>query len=300
MKDKGELMTMKKSAVALGLFDGLHKGHKAVIEKMISSCGKTLMPTVFTFDFFKNGERLLLSSDKEKLLYNMGVKEIYSPKFDEIKNLSPDEFIKEILIEKMNAKKLFCGENFTFGKDKKGNAFYLKEKSENYGIETVIIPTVDINGKEISSTLIKSLIKSGDISLANDFLGREYSFTLKIEEGRKLGRELGFRTINQKLPDFLCEIKKGVYAVRVVIEENEYKGVCNIGVKPTVTDRNERFSETHIFDFNEDVYGKNAEIFLVDFIREEKKFLSEEELKMQIKADKETALNIFQETERKK
>lgn len=290
---------MKKSAVALGLFDGIHKGHKAVIEKMLSSCDETLVPTVFTFDFFKKGGRVLNISDKEKILYDMGVKVIYSPPFSEIKNLSPDEFIEEILIKKMNAEKLFCGENFTFGKDRKGTATYLKEKAETLGIETVIVPTVNINKKEISSTFMKTLMKEGRIKELTEISEREYSFKLKIEEGRKLGREMGFKTINQRLPSDLCEIKKGVYAVRVKIADELYKGVCNIGVKPTVTDENERFSETHIFDFDKDVYGEYAEIFLVDFIREEKKFGSLEELKKQINADKQTALNIFKQTERK-
>ncbi len=290
---------MKKSAVALGLFDGVHKGHKAVIEKMLSSCDETLVPTVFTFDFFKKGGRVLNISDKEKILYDMGVKVIYSPPFSEIKNLSPDEFIEEILIKKMNAEKLFCGENFTFGKDRKGTATYLKEKAETLGIETVIVPTVNINKKEISSTFMKTLMKEGRIKELNEISEREYSFKLKIEEGKKLGREMGFKTINQRLPQDLCEIRKGVYAVRVKIADELYEGVCNIGVKPTVTDENERFSETHIFDFDKDVYGKEAEIFLVDFIREEKKFGSLEELKKQINADKQTALNIFKQTERK-
>lgn len=290
---------MKKSAVALGLFDGVHKGHKAVIEKMLSSCDETLIPTVFTFDFFKNGGRVITFSDKEKILYDMGVKEIYSPSFSEIKNLSPDEFIEEILIKKMNAEKLFCGENFTFGKDRKGTATYLKEKAESFGVKTVIIPTVKQNKKEISSTFMKTLMKEGRIKELNEISEREYSFKLKIEEGRRLGREMGFKTINQRLPSDLCEIRKGVYAVRVKISDEIYEGVCNIGVKPTVTDENERFSETHIFDFDKDVYGEYAEIFLVDFIREEKKFGSLEELKKQINADKQTALNIFKQTERK-
>ena len=288
------------SAVALGLFDGIHKGHKAVIERMLLSENEGLMPSVFTFDFFKNGERLILPQDKEKILYDMGVKEIYSPPFSEIRDFSPDEFTEKILIDRMKAKKLFCGENFSFGKDRKGNALYLKEKSEKYGIETVILPTIKENGKEISSTLIKSLLKSGDVKSANEFLGRRYFFTLPVIEGRKIGREMGFKTINQRLPDNLCEIRKGVYAVEVTIEKESFRGVCNIGVKPTVTDENERFSETHIFGFDKDVYGKNAEIRIVDFIREEKKFSSKEELKMQIEADKETALKIFQEIERKK
>jgi len=232
---------MKKSAVALGLFDGIHKGHKAVIEKMLSSCDETLVPTVFTFDFFKKGGRVITFSDKEKILYDMGVKVIYSPPFSEIKNLSPDEFIEEILIKKMNAEKLFCGENFTFGKDRKGTATYLKEKAETLGIETVIVPTVNINKKEISSTFMKTLMKEGRIKELTEISEREYSFKLKIEEGRKLGREMGFKTINQRLPQDLCEIKKGVYAVRVKIADELYKGVCNIGVKPTVTDENERF-----------------------------------------------------------
>ena len=214
----------------------------------------------------------------------MGVKVIYSPPFSEIKNLSPDEFIEEILIKKMNAEKLFCGENFTFGKDRKGTATYLKEKAETLGVKTVIIPTVKQNKKEISSTFMKTLMKEGRIKELNEISEREYSFKLKIEEGKKLGREMGFKTINQRLPQDLCEIRKGVYAVRVKISDEIYEGVCNIGVKPTVTD---------------DVYGEYAEIFLVDFIREEKKFGSLEELKKQINADKQTALNIFKQTERK-
>ena len=291
------MQSENKTAVALGLFDGVHKGHRAVIERMLLS-SEGLLPAVFTFDFGKGSGRLISQNEKCRILSEMGVKKIFSPPFEKIKDMSPYEFAENILYKELNAKSLFCGENFSFGKGGKASATDLSEIAEKFGIKTEIIPLAFENGEEISSTRIKALLKDGDVKGANRLLGREYSFTLCIEKGRQLGRTLGIPTINQHIPDDFCEMKKGVYAVRCKIEGEEVKGVANIGVRPTVCDSDKKFCETYLFNFDKDIYGEEVTSSLVEFIRPERKFENINELKKQIEADMQSALKIFKSTER--
>ena len=203
-----------------------------------------------------------------------------------------DEFFKKYLIEKYNAKALSCGENYTFGARGEGNVEKLRKLCEEYSVELHIAPTQTYNGETVSSTKIRNLLSDGDIRAANAMLGREFSYRSIVVDGDKRGRTLGFPTANQFFPDNFVKLKFGVYASKTVIDGEVYPSVTNIGIRPTV--HTERYrSETYIINFQGDIYGKEIEIRLTDFLRPEEKFGSLSELSKAIEHDSKISQEIF-------
>ncbi len=287
-------MTVQKlnngCAVALGNFDGIHIGHKAVLDETARFAGKGLTPTVMLFDehSLKNmtGEAPpMLIAEKERInrLTSKGF-DYKKISFQKIKGYTPEEFVKEILIGEFNAQAVVCGFNYRFGTGASGNAQTLCELCKKYSIECVIVDEIELDGVGVSSTAIRNAVQAGDIGLVNKMLGRPFGFSSTVIDGDKRGRTWGLPTVNQKLPEGLVVPKFGVYEARVTVDGKRYKGVTNIGSRPTVgTDM--VLSETHIIDFNESVYGKNVDIRLLRFLRPEQKFSSFDELIAQIKSD---------------
>ena len=286
------------SVVAVGSFDGVHLGHKAMLNALSEEAKKrNLKSVVVTFDV-ENSPKSDLGSlaDEEKkkeLLFNNGVDHIVSLPFCELKDVSAFDFAKKVLFEKLGAKAVVCGYDFRFGKDREGNIDFLKENLSPYGVEFITPKAVMSDNTPISSTMIRNAVSNGDFTLANSLLGHEFSFKAEIISGRHLGRTLGFPTINQKFPKTLVVPKFGVYAVRVLLCGKEYNGVANFGIKPTIASDTEPICETYIFDYSGDCYGETAQISFVSMIREEKKFSSLEELAMQVERDKSSALTIL-------
>ncbi len=283
-------MENKKTSVAVGLFDGVHKGHKAVIENAVDFARKNnISSAVFTFknDSLKiSEEKILTEEQKTNFLKKLSVDEILSVDFSDVKNLSPKEFVTEILIGKLGAVNISCGGDFRFGKDAVGNAVSLSEIAKSYGISVEIIDEVLYhNDRKISSSEIRELIKSGDIKTANEMLGYNFKIENFVEFGNRIGRTINFPTVNQKFSFGQIIPKFGVYISKVKFNGESFAGVTNIGVKPTVSDVKIPLAETHIIGFNGDIYGEKISVELVDFIRAEKKFESLEELKLQIKKD---------------
>ncbi len=278
------------TAVALGNFDGMHIGHSVVLEKTAELAKKGLTPTVMLFDEHSlktvRGEAPpMLMTDNERLAF-LKVRGItaVTVSFTEIKDYTPEEFVDRILIEKFNVKAVICGFNYRFGKGAAGDAKLLKKLCEARSIECIIVNEVLSDSSPVSSTAIRKAIENGDIELANKMLGRAFGYTSRVVDGEKRGRTWGFPTINQNLPDELVVPRFGVYESRVTIDGTQYKGVTNIGLRPTVgTDI--VLSETHILDFNGNLYGRDIFVALVRFIRPEKKFGSFDELALQIKND---------------
>lgn len=271
-------MTTTNKAVALGFFDGVHLGHRAVIKAAPE-------PAVFTFKKAFKDNNINTGSTKHKLLRSCGAKQIYAYDFNDIKDLSPDEFVEEFLIGMMNVKVVCCGFDFKFGKGAKADAGDLARICNKAGIKTIIVPAVEIDNAPVSSTRIRELIAAGDIKVANRLLGYELFYELKVVGGNMQGRTIGFPTINQDMPKKLVLPRYGVYKSCVYIEDKIYDGITNIGVKPTAGNYKNPTAETHIINFNNDLYGRKIKIALVDFIREEKKFNSFDELKNQINED---------------
>ena len=282
----------EKTVCALGLFDGVHQGHRLIINKAVAAAKeKGLKSAVFCFKTNtvtskgENGKIEMLISDEEKLekIEALGVDYIYSPDFAVFKGMTPEDFVEEILFKRLNCVCAVCGTDFTFGKFAQGKASDLGRIGEAYGMDAVVMDKLAIDGEEVSSTAIREYIKSGEISRANKLLGYNFGFELTVCYGNQLGRTWNFPTINQEIPEDRILPKFGVYCSRVEIDGEKYYGVTNIGIKPTV-EKNIKtpLAETYIIDFDGDVYGKTVRTELYEFIRPERKFESFDELKAEI------------------
>ncbi|MCL2637150.1 MAG: bifunctional riboflavin kinase/FAD synthetase [Oscillospiraceae bacterium] len=272
------------SCVALGYFDGVHLGHKEVIKTALSLT--QYESAVFTFNN-READNITTDEAKKKLLTNLGVKQIFSYDFEETKNFSAEEFVSEILIKELRAGAVCCGFDFRFGKGAEAGTDELMRICERHRIVTIIVPPVELGGTAVSSSAIRKLIADGDVESANKLLGHELFYELEVVGGNKQGRTIGFPTINQNMPKDCTALRFGVYSSRVAIKSkrNLYRGITNIGVKPTAGENNNVTIETHIIGYDGDLYGKSIEVNLLKFIRPEKKFNSFEELTKQIKED---------------
>jgi len=289
------------SAVALGTFDGLHKGHMAVIMSTVAAAQtivngvtdeRKLLPAVFTFLESPHGEkRLETEQAKENLLEQAGIETAFIIEFSEVREISPEDFVKEILFGKCSAKKIFCGRDFRFGSGARGDTQLLEGLCKENNVELQIVDAVNFDGEKISSTRIRKAIENGEIERANEMLGREFNFSAEVIHGNHIGATLGTPTINQLLPNGVVMPKFGVYATLAVIDEIKYYGVSNIGVKPTVGS-DVPLCETWFPEYSGDLYGREIEISLVNFIRPEKKFSSLDELKAEIFKNADTAKKL--------
>ncbi len=283
----------KKTSIALGYFDGLHLGHIEVIgEAMAHARMKGAASAVFTFNCdttlpkFQQQEDIISFENKCELLDRMGVDYIFAPDFAEVCGLSAEDFVKEILVKRLNADFASCGGNFRFGKNGSGTPELLVELAKRYGMSAVrVVEDVCLDGEMISSTRIRELIREGDIEEANKLLGYDMWFRLTVVHGNEFGRTMSFPTINQIIPKTNIIPRFGVYESRVEVNGKKYAGITNIGIRPTVSDTGETVMETHILGFDGDLYGQKISISLCGFLRPERKFSNIEELKSQISQD---------------
>ena len=284
------------TAVALGTFDGIHTGHFDVINFAVISAKKNgYIPCVISFyphpQEILSGKApyaLMTPSERETVQTLMGVELCYMLDFCEIRNLSPRQFVKDILYDKLKVRSISCGYDYRFGEKGAGNAEILKSLCDEFKIELHVTEPVLCRGERVSSTRIRKEIENGNIALANEMLGRPFCYDFIVVGGLKNGRTIGFPTINQYFPEGFIMPKFGVYASRTFVDGWWKPSVTNFGVRPTVgSDR--PISETCILDYSGDLYGENVRVELLEYIREEKKFSSLEALKEQIKIDSEKA-----------
>lgn len=285
----------KNPVIVIGSFDGVHNAHREIILRAIRRAKKIKgVSVILTFEPHplkilapsKSPEILTTFSEKLQLLKKLAVNTIAVVNFDRgFSELSPDEFIKEILINKLKVKEIFVGSDFRFGKGKKGNINFLKEKSKIYNFKINKIEKILLDKKRISSSLIRKLIKEGKIKEAKKFLGYNYFLSGKVIKGKKRGKILSFPTANISVhPDKLLP-KDGVYAGYTYLsEKKKLLSAINIGTAPTFDEKEKRV-ETYIIDFKGNLYGRNLKIEFTDRVREEKKFKNEKELIEQIKKD---------------
>lgn len=291
----------KGTAVALGYFDGIHLGHQAVLNKALSMAKeRDLIPVVMLFDIHprklltgKVPPMLLTEERKRKLLGEMGFR-VIDFDFRHSMNFTPGEFEEKILIDNLGAKVVVCGYDYHYGKGGKGSPETLKEDLEKKNIEVLSLAPVYLGDETVSSTMIRRLIAEGRMKRANEMLGDYFTYDFKVQRGDRIGRSLGFPTINQHFPEDFIVPKYGVYASMVNVEDKVYSSVTNIGVRPTVNGTDMR-SETCIFDFAGDLYGKYVEVSLIEFLREEKKFGSLGELKEAVDRDIKRAKEVYRE-----
>ncbi len=291
--DKGYYIQENKAIVTIGKFDGLHTGHETIFDKVMSLKTDTSETIVVSFenhpDKLLTGNAKLLLSDDDKMesFEKIGFDYFCRLTFDEeLMNTEAEDFFRSYIIDRWNSSILVVGDDFCFGKDRRGDLRLLKCLCQEYGIELIIVERKLYEEIPVSSSRIKDMLIKGNLKAAEDMLGYKYFFKGEIVSGNRIGNTIGFPTINI-LPEGNCLIPRyGVYATEVILEGKTYKGITNIGVKPTVGEEEALTIETNILDFDEDVYGHHAKISLISFLREEKKFGSLQELKNQIENDK--------------
>lgn len=292
------------TVAALGNFDGVHIGHAMVLYQTRALAKELgVQPSALIFkEHPKASEKggappkLLTLGQKDEAFKAYGIEDVYLYNFEDVRNLTPEEFVKEILIKKLNAKGVCCGFNYRFGKNASGDAETLEKLCGKYGLRLCVAGRINVENEAVCSTRIRAAVESGNIELANKMLGRVFSYDFTVVGGDKLGRLLGTPTINQYFPEGFVSPRFGVYASRCLINGAYRASVTNIGVRPTVDAVNLR-SETFIVGFSGDLYGQNIEVGLIKFLRQEKKFDGFEALSGQIRADIKRAVKAFSDFE---
>ncbi len=285
----------REKVIGLGNFDGLHKGHMALVDTLIKESDANGMDSMI-YTFVKHPENilrkklftpLLTAVDKKiQLLGKTRLDSIYLEEFDErYSRMEPLEFVKSILVNKLNARVVVAGFNYHFGYKGVGDVKLLAELGEKFGFDVKVVPPVRIDGEIVSSTIIRGLVTRGEMKKASKYLGRNYSITGKVQPGKNLGSRLGFPTANIHPENYLVLPKTGVYVSRTNLGGNIYKSITNIGINPTVSKAEMLSVETHILDFYQDIYGCNIEISFLKMLRNEIKFKNKEALAKQVEKD---------------
>jgi riboflavin kinase/FMN adenylyltransferase len=295
----------QNAVVTTGTFDGLHVGHRTILNRLKEIAAAINGETV-VLTFFPHPRMVLYPDNKDlKLIDTIDERIeflkaenidhlIIHPFSKEFSRLSSIEFVREILINKLGTKKLVIGYNHQFGRNREGSFEHLKEFSSLYGFEVEDIPAKIVDDVDVSSTKIRNAINNGDIKTANAYLNRHFTLRGKVSHGNKIGREIGFPTANLMIEESYKIIPKiGVYAVIAWINENSYKAMLNIGLRPTFNNESGVKIEVHIFNFDKDIYGETIKIEFIDRIRDEIKFNSMDELKIQLQQDKIKALKLL-------
>lgn len=300
MKDITAIGCKEKSAVALGFFDGLHLGHIEVIKRALAK--DELRSVVCTFNNktmlpkFKERQDIISYELKTDFLAKMGLDYIFAPDFADLRELSSEKFVEEILVKKLNAGFVACGYDFRFAKGGSANAEDLVKLCAQRGIEAAVVPAVKAKGEPVSSTVIRSLIKEGDIKAANELLGYELTYDSEVIKGKQNGRKMGFPTINQIIPEGMVSPKNGVYKSWTMINGHNFPSITNIGIKPTIAleegEQRVPLMETHIIGYSGNLYGQRVRVVFREYIREEKRFESMEKLAEQLEKDKRAACSL--------
>jgi len=295
---------VKNTVATVGTFDGVHLGHQAIFnmmkEKASEIDGETVVITFYPHPRIvlgldsKNLKFINTQEKKINRLQESGIDHLIIVPFNkEFANISSEEFINDLILEKVNPKIIVIGYDHHFGKDREGSFEMLSEIGERKGIEVINVEAQYVNDVTVSSTKIRKLLKAGKIVAVNNFLGYEYSITGKVVKGQSIGRNIGFPTANIEIADeYKLIAAVGVYACRVEYMGKTYKGMGNIGYRPTI-DHGDLTIEVNIFDFDKQIYDEEITIIFVDRMRDEHKFDSLKDLSEQLVKDKENALKIL-------
>lgn len=281
-----------RTAITLGKFDGLHRGHQKLVNRVREYADENTKSVVFSFDMMKkslmlNEERYLHLKDQVDYL-------VECPFVESVYTMEAEDFLKNILVDKFHAKYIVVGTDFRFGHNKKGDVHMLRRYADEYGYQLDVIEKEIYENRVISSTFIKEELNKGNVELVETLLGYPYTITGTVAHGKKLGRKLGFPTMNIIVDDNKLLPPRGVYVSSVLIDNQIYEGISNIGCNPTVSDENVTLAETFLFDYSEEAYDKKIEVRLHAYVRPEQKFSSVEELRMRINQDKEYGRVYFE------
>ena len=272
------------SAVTIGKFDGLHRGHLVLLKETVEMKREGLKPVVVCFAL--PDEALMTEEERFQAFERAGAElVIVLPYRKEILHMEAEAFIEELLVKRLHIRHLSVGMDFRFGKDRKGDIRFLQEAAKRFSFSLSVHEKLRLGSEEISSSMIREKLKEGRVEEANEALGYAYGFSGEVVHGKALGRTLGFPTLNIPLEEAKLLPRFGVYLSETVIEQEHYYGILNIGVRPTVDKGSAPIMEVHLFFANQDFYGKRAEVRLLSFIRAEKKFQRVQELKAQVQSD---------------
>lgn len=299
-----DIKNIKETVVALGNFDGIHVGHQELLKRAVKSAKITGMKSaVFTFNNHpKNvvaGKRVVRNimyyDEKIEMFRHLGIDYVFSIDFDyDISHTEPEDFIINILMDKLKMKEAFCGFNYRYGYQAKGDTDLLMKVGRRRGFSLHVIDPVRVKGQIVSSSLIRELIAEGKVDECRLMLGRNYSVGGEVVRGNMIGRTIGFPTSNILIDESMVTPSNGVYITRCNYNFKQYEGITNVGIKPTIGD-NKRVIETHIFDFNKDIYGREIKVEFIKKIRDEMKFPSVDDLAEQIQRDCQTAREYHEE-----
>jgi riboflavin kinase/FMN adenylyltransferase len=276
---------IEKSVITLGIFDGIHIGHQALIKETCEHARKKGIPSILlTFHPHPRSATFILAEkEREKIIENLGIDIMVILNFNKIKSLPPGRFIKEILVERLGMKGIWIGSDHRFGKDQEGNVQLLRQLSCQYNFETFCLDDVTLENERVSSSRVKKLLSDGEMKEVKSLLGMPYTVDFQVIKGAGRGNGMGVATANMAWPDIFLP-KLGVYGVKVGLDRKEFNGIGNLGRRPTFSEDLLLF-EVHIFEFSEDLYGKNISIQFLEWIRSEIKFSSKSALSAQIKKD---------------
>jgi riboflavin kinase/FMN adenylyltransferase len=284
------------------MFDGVHRGHQSIIKQLNTVAkAKNLESGILTFWphprlIFKPEDDLKLLntlSEKSQLLEKFGVENLFLKEFDQdFRNLTGEEFVRQILVEKLQIKYLIVGYDHVFGKDRSGNFELLEKLAPELGFEVEKMEAVNIHNQHISSTKVRNALLKGDIEEANLMLGYHYPVSGKVVHGKKIGRTIGYPTANIEVENLKLLPKKGAYITDVFLNGGQYKGMLSIGTNPTVGGT-EKTVEVYILDFDEDIYGKEITVAFREFLHDEIKFESLEKLIEKLDDDKKRTEDFY-------
>ncbi len=276
-------------SIALGYFDGVHLGHKKVIKSAVNYAkSQNKKSAVITFKdhpycYLKGvcPKYILSREQRQKKIEELGIDYLYELDFNEIYTLTAEEYIERILIKNFSPIAISTGYNHHFGSNRTGSAELLRNNQDKFNYKYFEIPQQKLNGEAISSTAIRKFLQNGDIKKANEMLGYNFSISGKVIKGQQLGRKIGFKTANIPYPAEIIDIPFGAYETLTIFG----RSITNFGIRPTVSDNNISVTETHILNFDKDIYNTNLEVEFIKMLRKEQKFNSITELKNQIQSD---------------
>ena len=298
---KEEYKSKLHTAVTIGKFDGIHLGHGELLAELKKQKEKGMSTLLFTFSkspqvYLNQTEEVSIFSKEEKMFFFNQISWIddyYEVEVtEEFLNLEPEEFIKKYLVDKFKVKHVIVGEDFRFGHKKKGDVSLLRKLGKTYQYGVTSIKKIRNQKVEISSTEIRRILEQGEMRKANEILGHPFYLMGTVLHGRRLATNLGFPTANVEYPKEKIQIPFGVYATKIEVEGRFWDGITNVGTKPTITEEKKVLAESYLFDFKDEIYGKQIKIYFNDFLRPELKFETIEQLKIQIQNDVEQARNI--------
>ena len=300
-KNTTEFQVTEPTVISLGKFDGIHRGHELLMEQLAKKKKDGLKTAIFTFDIppKKNVEHVeakVLTTNEEKMhiFEELGIDYLVECPFTkEIMCMEPENFIR-MLVEKLSVKCFVAGEDFHFGHNRRGDYEMLRKYAGEYGYEAIILKKMKEDARDISSTFVREEIAAGNIEKANHLLGYHYFVKGVVKHGNRIGRTIGIPTVNLLPPEEKLLPPFGVYVTEVLIDGKRYRGVTNVGCKPTIEGKNPVGVETHLLEFREDVYDQVVTVEFIHRLREERKFENIEALKEQMQKDIAFAGSYFE------